>query len=635
MDFANILLLFGGLLFALPLVIHLLNRSKFDTIPWAAMHLLQSIPQQNQRRWKWQRWLLLAVRCLIPLLLALCMARPLLTAWRTSSSGTMAMSVILDDSYSMQAPSATSPQQTATQSAKSQLNAFLRQASGSGDQFALLQAGRVPRTPETGFQSDTSSLSRKLNEWLPTESGFNCDAALAAATGMLLETHYSDRQILIVSDFQSADWSNLSVLQLWRDEHPEIHCLLLPADSDKTSNLQVQLDHRYTETIGLGETLEIRVQITNHSLQPQTQVAVTVHVDDQPLTSRQVDVPANASSELIFPCQFAEAGDHQVQVQLEDSGWPSDNQDQMTVRVIEELNVLLIDGATSADRNLASAFYWELALRATATAGQQSPWLRIRRSSRSQLQSEWMEMTDVIVLANVTTVDPELQTRLSAQVAAGKGLLVLAGPGMDTASYNQWRVGQEDVLPATLGDWINKEIRPRSAPYPHPALAFFNQDSETFADIAFHQISELQTRPTAQTVIEMGDGSPWIVSGRFKAGRIAIIASGANQVESDLVLSPLFVPFTQRWILSLAGEASEQTRFLSPEESNADYLDPQQRSDLAEALGATWVKDAQQLQTTIATHKSGWEVWRYVLLGLIIFLFVELLIQRPFSEGAV
>ena len=50
MTFVNGILALGALAFSVPLVIHLLFRSRFRTVDWGAMHLLDTVVRINRRR---------------------------------------------------------------------------------------------------------------------------------------------------------------------------------------------------------------------------------------------------------------------------------------------------------------------------------------------------------------------------------------------------------------------------------------------------------------------------------------------------------------------------------------------------------------------------------------------------------
>ena len=50
MSFLNPIMLFGLAAVSVPIIIHLLNRRKFQKVVWAAMKFLQISVEQNQRR---------------------------------------------------------------------------------------------------------------------------------------------------------------------------------------------------------------------------------------------------------------------------------------------------------------------------------------------------------------------------------------------------------------------------------------------------------------------------------------------------------------------------------------------------------------------------------------------------------
>jgi hypothetical protein len=96
----------GRLAFLIPLIIHLLNKRKVVTVRWGAMHLLHEVIRQRKRKMKIEQLLLLITRIAIPIVLALCLARPVLTALRSLGLGSSSLIVMLDDSFSMRAPAA-------------------------------------------------------------------------------------------------------------------------------------------------------------------------------------------------------------------------------------------------------------------------------------------------------------------------------------------------------------------------------------------------------------------------------------------------------------------------------------------------------------------------------------------------
>ena len=81
MNFLNLSLALGCAAVLIPLVIHIFNRSRFKVVNWGAMHLLESVIRVNRKQVQLEQLILLLIRCAIPILLALCLARMVVTDW--------------------------------------------------------------------------------------------------------------------------------------------------------------------------------------------------------------------------------------------------------------------------------------------------------------------------------------------------------------------------------------------------------------------------------------------------------------------------------------------------------------------------------------------------------------------------
>src|SRR5215218_3247386 len=103
MTFLNAALLAGAAALAIPILIHIFHKSRFQVVKWGAMHLLEAVIRTNQRRIRIEQIILLVIRAAIPVLLALCMARPVWTGVQKLLGDTKTSTVVLlDNSYSME-----------------------------------------------------------------------------------------------------------------------------------------------------------------------------------------------------------------------------------------------------------------------------------------------------------------------------------------------------------------------------------------------------------------------------------------------------------------------------------------------------------------------------------------------------
>src|SRR4051794_41759704 len=74
--FLNPLMLVAAGAAVLPVVIHLLSRSRYRSVEWGAMMFLDGADANRERRSRLRQWLLLAVRSAQVALLAVGLARP-------------------------------------------------------------------------------------------------------------------------------------------------------------------------------------------------------------------------------------------------------------------------------------------------------------------------------------------------------------------------------------------------------------------------------------------------------------------------------------------------------------------------------------------------------------------------------
>src|SRR5207248_5498259 len=102
MGFLSPYMLWGAAAAGIPLVLHLFFRSRYRTVPWAAMKFLLTSIEQTSRRLRFQELFLLLVRVALLVLLALALARP-----SSTSSGGQGDAVdavfMIDTSFSMDA----------------------------------------------------------------------------------------------------------------------------------------------------------------------------------------------------------------------------------------------------------------------------------------------------------------------------------------------------------------------------------------------------------------------------------------------------------------------------------------------------------------------------------------------------
>src|SRR5437868_6258906 len=101
MTFLAPIMLFGAAAAAIPIAIHFFFRTRYRTVAWAAMKFLLTSIEQTSRRLRFQELLLLLARVAVLALLALALARPLMSALNVSAKSEVLAVLVVDNSMSM------------------------------------------------------------------------------------------------------------------------------------------------------------------------------------------------------------------------------------------------------------------------------------------------------------------------------------------------------------------------------------------------------------------------------------------------------------------------------------------------------------------------------------------------------
>ena len=205
MSFLQPIALFGIILAAVPILIHLLNLMRHRRESWAAMRFLLKAKENSSRMSKIRRWLTLVSRVLAVCTLALLMGRPLATDDSSlinfADQKPEVVMLVLDRSSSMQ--------KKFTGSSKSLLQRGIEEF----EQFAKTWPGAKLVAIETVFsetividETETNFAKEMEGFWGPTDCGGNLSYTLNQGLNWLENAGIGHAQILVISDNQKANW---------------------------------------------------------------------------------------------------------------------------------------------------------------------------------------------------------------------------------------------------------------------------------------------------------------------------------------------------------------------------------------------------------------------------------------------
>ncbi len=606
MTFMNPALILGAAAFAIPLLIHLLNRSRFRTVEWGAMHLLESVIKVNHKRFRLDQLILLLVRCAIPALLAMTLARPVLTGARMlEGDAPVSLVVLLDTSYSMDAADPAGSRFDAAVDAAGRIIG----AASVGSQIAVLQTGGRP-TPlfdQPVFDSDV--IVRRLQQVSAGYGASDMQTAMDEALLTVNSMSHARREIVVISDFQPADWNALAAdagdgirrRMVAMDIRPEL--TLLSVGQSMDSNISVDSIQFPQRAIGVGQQLAVRATLRNHGQQPVDSVRVVLKIDGAEDSVSQATLTAGGVTQTLFTCQFDAPGSHVMEIEVvADDPLQADNRMAAAVTVWENLKVLLVDGDSSNQPLQSETDYVSIALTPfTFGRVRLSDLVQTETIPLKQLNEAALQDARVCVLANVSQLDDSQLSAVTRYVRQGGALLVTAGNRTDLNWYrDRMFASGSGPLPtpfaalrgisdpsatSTQNETAQTDIAATivAQRFDHPALEFFNQpengdlstaeirrwykladtvassEATVAADAAVGETGAQRSGPdnaAVHVLLRLSSGDPLLVERQFGDGVVMQLATSIDADWTDLPLRPFFVPLMQQLVTTMASRIS-------------------------------------------------------------------------------
>ncbi len=568
MSFLNLSLLAGTAALAIPILIHLFHKSRFKIVKWGAMHLLEAVLRTNRRRIQIEQWILLAIRCAIPALLALAMARPL---WKGAQSllgeAKTSTVVLLDNSYSMDAARAGTTSFGIAKDETLRLINELRQ----GSEVHTILMGEGGRGV---LDSPTYDLSRVTQALSKATAGFGTariPAALDLASGTLEKMHESARQIVVLTDFQRVSFPATEdalierTLQRIRKQPAPPNVTFWDVGQDVKENVAVESLDFSRLMVGVGQKVQIRANLRNYGDANHGDLRVTFKVDGKDKAASQVALGPRAKAQVLFTHAFDAAGSHVVEISTEPDVLAADNTFLASIPVRDRIPVLLVDGAPGpTPEDIASeTAYLQIALSPFAAGKVELSDLIVPTVvAADAFNAKSLGDSAAVVLANVRKLSPEQLRVLTDFVKNGGGLLVFPGDRTDSA---WWNGAFAPLAPVPLAG-ISGDLKDgaqgtgiAAQRFENPALELFNDPrngsmTEAAIKVWFKMRAPAGNGDPSDPVVlaRLESGDPFLVERAVGHGRVIACATAADADWGNLPARPFYLPLVQRLCVHLA-----------------------------------------------------------------------------------
>jgi hypothetical protein len=605
--FLNVLMLTGLGAAVVPLVLHLLSRARYRTVEWGAMLFLQGSDARQRQSRRFNQVLLVVVRTAMVALLALALARPVVSrSWvgGAAKPGKLTAAIVLDCSASMAYDeNGGRTRFDLARAAARQVLAGLRR----GDEAILVLAGVDPSQQDFRPTSEFRSIDARLSSLQPATGKADLPAAMNDAWQQLAAREPKHRQIFVITDRQALSWSSAAAassasgakppwLDQPRESRVQTEVFVLPVGDLDADNIVVESLELVDPPAIRGQPVEFEVRLRNYGAVQRASLPLVLQAGGKTIYEAKVNLPPDSSASFRAPVRagFATVGTQVVSASVTSTGYTADDRLDSVIETIEPVRVLILSGderAGAAPAAGGGALRNESDFARVALAPFASATGQLGRDPCTvdvQPVEKWpadVSLTpyDVVILANVERFDARQVRDLEQFVYAGGGLLIAPGSLTRVDNYNEtmYRGGSglmpAELLPAVPGDGSQATSLLGWRP-DHPVFRFLRGRPDPLPSSTIGRYFPCRPRqPDGRSIADYVSGWPFLVEAprqeRERRGRVMLITTPLDLDWGNLPYSNFYLPFMQSLARYLAGGPSE-SRELAPGEPIRATLDP-------------------------------------------------------------
>ncbi|MFY9555719.1 MAG: BatA domain-containing protein [Blastocatellia bacterium] len=532
MAFLNPIFLLGAMAAALPVLVHLVRRTRAPRVQFPSLMFLRKIEQKTIRRRKLRNLMLLLLRCAALLLLALAFARPFFTGSSpVSASGDHTSTVILvDGSYSTRYGDVFN---RARQSAHNMIN------DAAADEHLAIVLFSKSYQVLMPLKADRAEASAAVSQMQPGLDSTDYLQAIQAADAILKDAGPGEHRIYLISDFQDAGWNRAAPqVKLASDVK------VFPIDVSDPKAANIAVSGVIADPVVYAQKYEGKVvaRVSNFSADDAAAAAIELKLNDLPVERKPLNLTAGATQNVEFTGFNIPEGSNRATVEVGGDSFALDNKFFFTIRRDNQTRVLGID---TASRGRSESFFLQQSL----AAGENNQYAMTMKTAGSVNPSELDPYRVVIV--NDAAINEGLASGLRAFVERGGGLVIAAGKHTDAGEFNR-TFGA--IAPAQLGEVVQSRgyALMSQVKTDHPIFGAFAR-SGRLTSTRVYGYHRATAKEGTMTVAALDDGSPIVVEATAGRGKVLLITTTLDTAWNDLPLTPMFLPLMRQMLEYLGG----------------------------------------------------------------------------------
>jgi|GEM_PF-73444 len=493
MQFKHPEILYFLFLLAIPILVHLFQLRRFQKEYFTNVRFLKELSMQTRKSSKIKKWLLLATRLLLLACLIVAFAQPFFKAKDDDNKGNE-MVILLDNSFSMQA--------------KGSKGELLKRAvqdilenTPENQQFSLITNTNV------WWDTDVKSIQKDLQNLKYSDVPFRPDFLLTKAQAKNPNT---GKDVVVITDAVNLDSKDISKFD---GKSPTY--FIIP-EAENTNN--VSIDSVYISQV-MDNFYEVKVDMEAFG-NVENDVPISLY-NGKSLTAKTLvkfDSNKKKSSTFTIPKK-----DFHGYVSINDNSLMYDNNYYFSISKPQKSNVTVI--GDTAKNSFLARIYTDDDFNFTS-------------SELRTLDYNSLDKQDAIILNEVKDIPQALITTLKTFYAKGGNVVMI--PAQDSSMQNL-----NSLMAALCGSQFksmnSNERQITKIAFDHPLYAtVFEKKTDNFqypkANTGF------TLGGSALPVLSYDDQTPFLASVSNKLGNVYVFTAAINKTNSNFQNSPLIVP---------------------------------------------------------------------------------------------
>lgn len=562
----NAILVGGVAAVAVPLAVHVLHKRRITQMDWGAMRFLIDMLARSKRKIRLEELLLLAIRMGIVACLAFALSRP---AWQSSADiavvtrpAERVSAVVVIDTSASSGYGRDEPHLVHMKALAQAYMDTLRE----GDEVSLITIDSIA-APAADPNYDLASVRNLIDQLEPSTRHSDIPALMDAALQQLNRHLNPAAEVVLITDGLQQGWRADS-RALWTDiqdrfthgdedqlgtlQRPRL-VLMQPEEAAEMERTNVAVtDLRMVQTAVFHNTeAHIVAELQRTGEAPSDEIIAVLSVGDRVVAREPVTFSESPLVEVSFTHRFEDPGQHGLRVELLGTrdGFSQDDQRAISLRVVEQIPVLLVEGDPGKGR---SGSLGLVSLALAPHGNEEQDRVAITRIPAEEIVGQDLSSYRVVIIGDVEVLSGASLASLERFVSGGGGLLMTLGDQSRPDLMNRlWARAGDGLLPVALGDLQESATEQGEAPalagLGHPALASFSgTTAEAWREFDIQRWYAVDSSAVPaeqlQVLLRMQNGDPLLIERRRGLGRVMLFTTGLDSTWSDVAVRRSFVP---------------------------------------------------------------------------------------------